>query len=343
MLIFSIIALAVLDNVSAYMESTVCGMPLVSQLCSNDAQLFAPAVPSGQPKWADFPNLMDVQMRVFDAALDGATANVAVSYQITKARMITTDLAILVRASDLPSREEIAELLDKFGRDARDSARHLQRFSAKIIGTTESILAHNSHALRVISRGDGQSTSPNSVYSVFAVTLSQRATHAFSGVMSVMDEYMKNLQLEGRQAAEKLNSLDATLYAMRSITATEGVASSEEMQVLLEKLWTRLGGNKAALRELERRLGLLANVNGWRSQANAYVAGTLLAVEQCLEEMEELRVRVATSALVEEIPLEVQAQSIEMGARRLRDMIANRNRKVDARLSSMETHDVNVL
>lgn len=137
MLIFSIIALAVLGNVSAYMGSTVCGMPLVSQLCSNDAQLFAPAVPSGQPKWADFPNLMDVQMRVFDAALDGATANVAISYKITKARMITADLAILVRSSDLPSREEIAELLDKFGRDARETARQLQRFSAKIIGATE--------------------------------------------------------------------------------------------------------------------------------------------------------------------------------------------------------------
>ncbi|KZV59141.1 hypothetical protein PENSPDRAFT_672557, partial [Peniophora sp. CONT] len=107
-------------------------------------------------------------------------------------------------------------------------------------------------------------------------------------------------------------------------------SSSEEKQAILDQIWTRLGGNKAALREMERRIVLLADVDEWRLRAGAYVAGTLLALEQCLEEMDELRVRVATSALVEEIPLEVQAQSIELGARRLREyMIADKNREVD--------------
>lgn len=153
--------------------------------------------------------------------------------------------------------------------------------------------------------------------------------------MSVMSEYMKKLQLEGQEALGKLDLLDETLDALRTVTVTDGMTSSDEREAITDKFWTRMGGNRAALRETDKKLGLLADVNIWRQHAGAHIAAALITLEQYMEDIEELRVRVATPALVHDIPLEVHAQSIDMGIRRLREMSAGQHGNRPAALDAV--------
>jgi ABC-type transporter Mla subunit MlaD len=54
--------------------------------------------------------------------------------EIKKAEIATSDLVTLVRASNLSSRELLADLLEQFTRDARRTAQRLQRLNAKFNG-----------------------------------------------------------------------------------------------------------------------------------------------------------------------------------------------------------------
>jgi hypothetical protein len=113
----------------------ICYLPLVSRsmtLCNTPHPNVLHV-----PKWADFPQLMQVQSSTFEQLLDGSVGGSELSLEIRKVEFATSDLIVLVRYSDLQSNVILADLLTAFANDAKKTARGLAKLSSKVGGAVD--------------------------------------------------------------------------------------------------------------------------------------------------------------------------------------------------------------
>lgn len=78
-----------------------------------------------------------MESKTLESLLDEMVEGPGLALEIKKAEMATSDLATLVRVSDLKSREFLADSLSEFVKDARKVGRGLTRFSSKVGGTVD--------------------------------------------------------------------------------------------------------------------------------------------------------------------------------------------------------------
>ena len=94
---------------------------------------------AGRPvQWADYPKLIDLQTKTFDQLLDGSVGNRGLTSEVKKAEMASNDLITLVRASDLKSKDQMADRLRKFVEDAKGTGKSLHALGSKIHGAIDS-------------------------------------------------------------------------------------------------------------------------------------------------------------------------------------------------------------
>lgn len=89
------------------------------------------------PKWADYSKLMDVQTQSFEQLLGDAAGGSALSLEIKKAEIATTDLITRVRVSDLKVKDTLAASLSEFVEDAKKAGRSLQKLTSKVGGAVD--------------------------------------------------------------------------------------------------------------------------------------------------------------------------------------------------------------
>ena len=121
----------------------VCSLPIVPRMipfCRWEVFKESPThISAGRPvRWADYPNLVDLQTRTFDQLLDEGVGSKGLATDVKRAEMASNDLITLVRASDLRSRDQIAERLGKFVDDAKGTGRSLHSLGSKINGAVDS-------------------------------------------------------------------------------------------------------------------------------------------------------------------------------------------------------------
>jgi hypothetical protein len=132
-------ALSVMSDAVTSALAPICSTPVLSLVCitSKSTVLPRPSNPDRTPRWADFPSLLNVESNTFDSLLDETVKGPGLALEIKKAEMATSDLATLVRVSNLNSREILADSLSEFVKDARKVGRGLTRFSSKVGGTVD--------------------------------------------------------------------------------------------------------------------------------------------------------------------------------------------------------------
>ena len=81
--------------------------------------------------------MVEIQSKTLEQLLDDSVSGSGLALEIKKAEMATADLATVVRTSDLRSKNHLADTLDSFGNNARDTARGLQKLNAKISGSVD--------------------------------------------------------------------------------------------------------------------------------------------------------------------------------------------------------------
>lgn len=79
-----------------------------------------------------------MQTRTFDQLLDENLGSKGLTIEVKKAEMAGNDLITLVRASDLKSRNQVAERLKRFVDDAKGTGSSLHSLGAKIHGAIDS-------------------------------------------------------------------------------------------------------------------------------------------------------------------------------------------------------------
>jgi hypothetical protein len=132
-------ALSIMSNAIASALAPICSTPVISLLCITAKPRDIPRPPNSDrtPRWADFPSLLNVESKTLESLLDEMVEGPGLALEIKKAEMATSDLATLVRVSDLKSREILADSLSEFVKDARKVGRGLTRFSSKVGGTVD--------------------------------------------------------------------------------------------------------------------------------------------------------------------------------------------------------------
>ena len=135
--------LMIMTTQLAFFARPICSLPIVSPMipfCHWEVFKGPPAHTSaGRPvRWADYPGLVDLQTKTFDQLLDESVGSKGLASEVKKAEMASNDLITLVRASDLKSRDQIAERLGKFVDDARGTGRSLHSLGSKINGAVDS-------------------------------------------------------------------------------------------------------------------------------------------------------------------------------------------------------------
>lgn len=89
------------------------------------------------PHFADYLTLADIQAQSFEALLRESAGGSALSLEIKRAEMATSDLVARVRVSEMKSKEALARSLSEFIHDSRKTARGLQKLTSKVGGAVD--------------------------------------------------------------------------------------------------------------------------------------------------------------------------------------------------------------
>jgi hypothetical protein len=185
-------------------------------------------------------------------------------------------------------------------------------------------MAVNRYAMRTVEDADKNVESPYSIAALApfrtAPTMQDVIMDAFSSAMEAFSRAIQRLILEAEICLRNLNMLEEDLSAIREAVIQEDAFITAEKSLLLEALWTKLGGNRRTLRGYEQHANLLMDVNDYRKQAQIHIMAVLQILYSMSEDMEDLRERAAAPELVDErIPIQVHIQSIQSGLQRLQE------------------------
>ncbi len=110
-----------------------CDMPVISLLPLCKVASTPPSHTSSVAR-ADFPTLMAIQHRALDELSMDSVGGSELVLNIKHAELAVRDLVIMVKSSNLTSKDALADVLTEFLLDAHQAARDLQMFSSKVYG-----------------------------------------------------------------------------------------------------------------------------------------------------------------------------------------------------------------
>ncbi|KAK7677611.1 hypothetical protein QCA50_019422 [Cerrena zonata] len=327
----------------------LCDISIVSVICGNSTHSLgsgqAGLTGTGIVLKADFPALEKIQSASLSELMASSAEGSQLSLDIKLAQMATSDLISLVRTSDLTTHDLVADELETFVDIARVTARGLQKLNARVSGAVDHILAANEYALHILESEVSKSPSTSLLQTVWpwpwsltdAGSDAHRAvlvTTTFQDVMNLFTIQTSRVVLQCECALTKLDRLEEHLHVINDMLSREHMSITGEHSQVLSELWTMLGGNRRRLWNIDQRLDLLRNVGEYRIRALTHVGRTMRLVLAMSENMEELRLRVATPILVEDrIPIEIQLHAIKASIDRIKE-----NRR-DARERARKTAD----
>ncbi|KAI9463284.1 hypothetical protein BJY52DRAFT_75619 [Lactarius psammicola] len=333
-----IYAITITSGVIRTSLAPICSIPIISLACP----AFEPSkVPHSDrvPRRADFPRLLDVESKTLESLLEETVDVPEIALEIKHARIATSVLVTLVRVSNLNSRDVLADSLGELVKDVRKVGRGLTRFSSRVGGAVDNVIAFNGYALHAIKAADFKPSafSLNRLlpFAQSASAPEQVVVRTFTEALNTLSTNMQRLVSEAEASISGLNKLGERLTSIHEIVSREDILISAARVELLGQLGTVLGSNKEELNKLDghrslldEHRALLRGVGGYRDRAHAHVVATLHMLETMAEDIEELRERVAAPQLVgETIPVRVHIKSLRKGLERLKGRRAAARRK----------------
>ncbi|KAL4062908.1 hypothetical protein J3A83DRAFT_1499522 [Scleroderma citrinum] len=271
----------------------------------------------------DFPRLVKAQESMFEQLVGESVGGSALSIEVLKAEMATRDLSTLVRYSDLKSKDSVADLLFAISVDAKKTARGLTKLNSKVAGAVDEVMALNSYAIGMIEEAPRKAPSPM-LQAIVPIKLGPSADEiiqkAFTLVMDQSEQTLARLIVEAEVSQQNLDQLEVDIASLHEMVSREDKDVNTEKDHTMGELWTRLGGNKQALRDYDDKLAMLNDLSGYRKQAKAHVTAALQTLHVMSDDLEDLRDRVAAPGIIGgRVPLRVHIDSIQNSLERLKE------------------------
>ncbi|KAI5844021.1 hypothetical protein DFP73DRAFT_551319 [Morchella snyderi] len=326
----------------------LCYFPVVSRipLCDN---LYT-ATPTRTSR-TDFKALVDLQTS-FEDIIEKAASGSGLGNALKRSEFAVSDLNSLVRGSSLESRHELSTRLESFITNAKSTSKDLTRFSSKVSGVVDSIIAIDNYAIGVLSsaRAMELSATPHNPVVAYALAQFLRSTtvadaeasvrNTFVQASNLMEENIRDLVLRAKGLLNELEMMEGKLKVIDEVVTREGHSVNEEYDDVLSHLWTLLGGNRSVLGRYESQLALLNDLSGYRGKALTHMRVTLMRLEKMQTDLEDLRDHVARPGVLAEagmqgLPLEVQMDMIRRGVERLKNSMEKAKEVTDRQQEGM--------
>ena len=109
--------------------SPLCIVPGISR-----SMLCVPIPPAPS---VNFEKLANIQGSTFEQLVSESAGSSELSIEVLRAEMATHDLSLLVRYSELKSKDDIADILRTIGTDAKKTGRGMSKLNAKVVGAID--------------------------------------------------------------------------------------------------------------------------------------------------------------------------------------------------------------
>ncbi|KAK6338794.1 hypothetical protein TWF696_009604 [Orbilia brochopaga] len=272
----------------------------------------------------DYKRLMELQFS-FEKILEDSVGGSRLAYDMKTSEMAVRDLTTLVRVSGLACRDQLSIHLEQFGDTARVASRSLSRFSSRVMGTIDSILALDEWAKKTLEDiRDNEAASKMSITSLVLwrdnEQIRKDVSNTFLKTTEGMDGQLQRLVMEAQGVLAILDQLEDRLNTIHEIVSREANHIKIENDEVLSAILTKLGANKQKIARNKEHVKLLNNVSHYRKTALSHVSATVVELERMSADLEQLRETVAAPSLLEgivEVPIELHIRNIDQGIMRL--------------------------
>ncbi|EWC43541.1 hypothetical protein DRE_01428 [Drechslerella stenobrocha 248] len=272
----------------------------------------------------DYKRLMELQFS-FEKILEDSVGGSRLAYDMKTSEMAVRDLTTLVKVSGLACREQLSIHLEQFGDTARVASRSLSRFSSRVMGTIDSILALDQWAKKTLEDiRDSETASKMSITSLVLWPNSNQIrkdiSNTFLKTTEGMDKQLQRLVMEAQGVLAILDQLEDRLNTIHEIISREANHIKIENDEVLSAILTKLGANKQKIARNREHVKLLNNVSHYRKTALSHVSATVVELERMSADLEQLRETVAAPSLLDgvvEAPIELHIRNIDQGIMRL--------------------------
>lgn len=320
--------------------SPLCRIPGVSYL--DLAFCPRPTMPTGPGQdgattghVVEFDDLMTVQGQ-FERVLEKSAEGVSLPLEMKRSESSIRDLRTMVRYSELPAREELAQEFDGYIDAARSSTSELQRFNARVGSAVDSIISVNRWTARYLDSLDaGETASPDAgllwswagwVFAPFGPAVPDGVfdegalRDRYVEHTALLSERVAGLVLEANAILRHLARAEGHLALIYEISTRAGNSVRSRRDRVLHTLWSLVGANSRALGSLNGQLALLGTVDAQRSAAVSQLSALVVDLEAIEAGLADLRERVAGPEVVGRpaaVPLTVHVETIDRGVERL--------------------------
>lgn len=329
----------VTNSISAAL-SPICRFPGISLLSlgicqspyANGHDSSLPQISSGaHAPEPEFDALMTVQGKFEDILASSATG-VSLPLDMKRSETSIRDLRQVVRFSHLPSKNELVHEFDGFVETAREASYDLQKFNSHVGRGVDIVLSTARWTGRVLDEIAARDEQRSGVGRFISDTLLAPFQPVQFSEARLLDQYIQHTHVvsgeieqlvsEAQALLQVLQNLEDRLEVIHSISLRDNIQAQGSKDEILGQLWTLVGGNRKELGKYNSQLDLLRKVSEYRKIAFAHVAGTVVKLQAMGSELEELRTRVGSAAVLKEagikhVPLSVHIENIQLGVERL--------------------------
>ncbi|KAK7436981.1 hypothetical protein VKT23_018796 [Stygiomarasmius scandens] len=292
---------------------------LISVLSTEVVFPYSALESSSGPLVVDYGQLMNIQNTTVTNLL-GSTGVSYLAADIKQTEMATSELAMIVYHSDLPSHDLLAEHLKSLAFVASVTSESLLDFDAGIVTLVDKLLDFNGRNLRYLQAIENKNVFQRTIQSLKSYHGEEDAelVARFVQSMDYLSNVVKTLIMETQRHISPLKKMEMQLKEIHEIVGQDRSEVTGAYEEVLASLWTKLGGNQRQKEGFENNLVLLRNIDDYRKQAQSHVNGALIQLGLMQRKMEQLRLRLRAPGLLgPRIAMADHVQSIEIGIKNL--------------------------
>ncbi|RDX43375.1 hypothetical protein OH76DRAFT_1361303 [Lentinus brumalis] len=270
-----------------------------------------PKVPAG----ADFPSLMRVQNQALDELTGHSAVGSSLAMNLKHAELAVKDLIAAVQASNMTTKDALADVLIAFTKDTRLSSRDLQEVSAKMNSFMDSVAVFSAYVSRTISDAKATNFRSSDAASIMS--------RAYEPSMQGFSSQINLIVTDTIKASCNLETLEDRLGLIHALSLKEFFDTAFAHDKLLWDIWAFLDGTYSAKsRDLQYRTSVLTEVDRYRTLAAGYIAATTQTLLMIDAELSELRRGLLASGTgTYDVPIDLRLGSIERTLHRLKEEV----------------------
>ncbi|CAI2166677.1 12707_t:CDS:2 [Funneliformis geosporum] len=260
----------------------------------------------------NFSAIVDAQIEAQERLLKQAAeldAEGSLAHDIKRAELATKDLMLIVKYSDLKSKEILSLKLKEFADTSFEANSDLQTLQIRAQTSLDNTITYISYTLKTIEDFSGKIISPRQ---------ERDLNKHHDMLMKLTDDDLRKLIVATDNTLNILKKLDVIQDGIRDITGQEESLQQMSEAELLSELWSILGGNHVEKTIFKNNLKLLKNLDNKRKVAVeriSLISGYLIKFQQQLGFLREATVL----RLLVDIPLEIHLTNMKKALMRLQN------------------------